>query len=284
MRRFTFFLLMLAPTLAWAQLDEPGWSFVQRFHGGATDSGTILKSDSTVGYAYHPYMNFYAGVPLYFSRPDARVAPGGDSQYINSLGNIYIGLQTPVRSDAAEYTSDVVLILPTGSKDHGLNTGRLTFDWNNTIRRTFGAVTPFANIGIGNTIMDSAYFIRPFTSLGLNGHFEGGATLAIVPSVSIGASAYAVRAANTQRIISRLIDRPFVRGPGPALGRSNRVFETTPEVRVLPDLVHDSGFATWVDATTESDLNFQIGYGRNAAYDYDTIFFGIGYRFGSLIR
>jgi hypothetical protein len=175
-------------------------------------------------------------------------------------------------------------MLPTGSKDHGLNTGRLTFDWNNAIRRTFGSVTPFANIGIGNTIMDTAYFIRPFTSLGLNGHFEGGATLAIAPSVSVGASAYAIRAANTQRVLSRLIDRPFVRGPGPGLGRSERVFEVSPEVRVSPELIHDSGFSTWISATTEADLNFQVGYGRSSAYDFDTLFFGIGYRFGSLTR
>jgi hypothetical protein len=229
-------------------------------------------------------MNFYAGVPLYFTRPDARVAVGGEPQYLNGVGNIYFGLQTPVRNDVAEYVSDIVLMLPTGSKDRGLNTGRFTFDWNNSVRRTFGSVTPFANIGIGNTITDTLFFVRPFTSLGLNGHFEGGATLAVVPSVNLGASAYAVRASNTQRIFSRVVDRPFVRGPGPGLGRSDRIFETTPEVRVAPEFVNDSGFSAWVGATTDANLNFQVGYGRSAAYDYDTLFFGIGYRFGSLIR
>jgi hypothetical protein len=284
MKRFTLFLMMLLPTAAWAQIDNPGWSFVQRFQGNATDSGTILKSESAVGYAYGPYMNFYGGLPLYFTRPDARVSPGGEARYMNSFGNVFLGMQTPVRSEVADYTSDVMLMLPTGSKDHGLNTGRLTFDWNNAIRRTFGPATPFANLGVGNTIMDTAYFIRPFTTLGLNAHFEGGATLAIGPTVNVGASAYAVRAANTQRIFSRVVDHnPFVRGPGPRLGRSERVFEVAPEVRVSPDVVNDKGFATWVNATADK-TNFQVGYGRSANFDYDTLFFGIGYRFGSLNR
>jgi hypothetical protein len=94
-----------------------------------------------------------------------------------------------------------------------------------------------------------------------------------------------VRAANTQRIFSRVVDHtPFVRGPGPRLGRSERLFEVVPLARVEPDLMNDSGFATWIGAATESNLDFQVGYSRSSNFDYDTLFFGIGYKFGSLIR
>jgi len=284
MYRLVFLLIVLLPASAWAQIDRQGFSFIQRFQGNATASATILKSDTTVGYAFDPYMNFYAGLPLYFTRPDAIVAPGGAAQYLNGIGNLYVGLQVPIRNEAANYTSDIVVMLPTGSKDRGLNTGRVTFDWNNTVQRTFGSVTPFGNLGIGNTISDTMFFIRPFTSLGLNGHFEGGASLAVVPQVSVNASAYSVRAINTQRIISRIVDRPFVRGPGPGLGGSGRVFEIMSEIRVLPDVVNDYGFATWIGVNSESNVNFQVGYGRSASYDYDTLFFGLGFRIGTLNR
>jgi len=75
MYRLVFLLIVLLPASAWAQIDRQGFSFIQRFQGNATASATILKSDTTVGYAFDPYMNFYAGLPLYFTRPDAIVAP-----------------------------------------------------------------------------------------------------------------------------------------------------------------------------------------------------------------
>src|SRR5207245_8038180 len=111
------------------------------------------------------------------------------------------------------------VMAPTGSKTRGLNTGRLTFDWNSDLRHSFGPVTAYGDLGVGNTILDSLYFVRPLTSLGLVSHFEGGAVLGVGPMVEVGGSAYSVRATCTQRVISRVVDRPFVRGPGPGLGR-----------------------------------------------------------------
>ena len=284
MRRLAFALLLLSPVSAWAQINQPGWSFSQRFQGISNSSGAILKSDSTVGYAIDPYLNLYAGLPIYFTKPDSVVAPGGQQEFLNGVGNLYVGVQTPIQNEVADYTSDLIVMAPTGSKDRGLNTGRFTFDWNNAFRRTFGSVTPFGNLGVANTITDTLFFIRPFTSLGLIGHFEGGALLSVTPNVGVSGSAYSVRAVGTQRIISRVVDRPFVRGPGPGLGRDGRVFEITPEVRVPGALVNDYGFATWVDVTPQSELALQVGYSRSVPYDYDSLFFSLGYRFGTLRR
>src|SRR5690349_4581902 len=79
LRRLVLALVLLCPASAWAlQInDQAGWSFSQRFQGTSDASGTLLKTDSTVGYAADRYMNVYAGLPLYFSRPDAAVARGG---------------------------------------------------------------------------------------------------------------------------------------------------------------------------------------------------------------
>jgi len=285
LRRLVFVFVLIFPASAWAQIDDrAGWSFSQRFQGTSNASGTVLKTDSTVGYAADRYMNVYAGLPLYFSRPDAAVARGGSPEFLNGVGNLYLGVQTPVRSEVANYTSDIVVMAPTGSKTRGLNTGRVTFDWNNDVRRSFGPVTPYGDLGVGNTILDSSYFVRPFTSLGLVTHFEGGAVLGVGPLVAVGGSAYSVRAIATQRVISRVVDRPFVRGPGPGLGRSDRIFEVTPEVRVPADFLNDHGFAAWVDVKPESDLSLQVGYSRSFPYDYDSVFFGLGFKFGSLRR
>ena len=285
MLRLVLVLVLLCPASAWAlQLDQPGWSINQRFLGTSNASGTIVKSESTVGYTIHPYMILYGGLPIYFSRPDFTVAPGGEPRFLNGVGNLYLGLQIPVQSEVANYVSDLIVNAPTGSKERGLNTGRFTFDWNNNFSRAFGPVTPFGNLGIANTISDTLFFVRPFTSLGLVSHFEGGATLGAAPTVDVGGSAYALRGAGTQRLISRVVDRPFVRGPGPFLGRNGRFFETSPEVRVAANLVNDHGIATWVAVNPQSEVGFQVGYSRSFPYQYDSLFFGVGVKIGSLKR
>jgi hypothetical protein len=147
-----------------------------------------------------------------------------------------------------------------------------------------GPVTPFGNIGLGNTISDTQFYTRPFTSLGLAAHFEGGATVTMAPMVTLGGSAFSVRAAGTQTVFSRVVDRPFVRGPGPALGRDSRVFEVAPEVRVPADLVHDHGFSTWIGLNPDTDYGLQVGYSRSFPYDYDSLYFGINFKIGSLRR
>jgi hypothetical protein len=279
-------VLLLFPVSGWAfQIDNPGWSFSQRFQGTSNDSGTLLKSDTTAGATVARYMDLYVGLPIYFTRPDVTVAPGGNPEFLNGIGNVYLGLQIPIQNEVANYSSDIVVNAPTGSKERGLNTGRFTFDWNNNVNRTIGPVTPFGNVGFGNTISDTAFFFRPFTSLGLVAHFEGGATLALGPIASVGGSAYALRGAGTQRIISRMVDRPFVRGSGPGLGRFDRVFEVTPEVRLASDFVDDHGVSVWVGLIPpESNVNVKLGYSRSVNYEYDSLFFGIGFKVGSLTR
>jgi hypothetical protein len=72
--RLVFVFVLLFPASAWALQIDQTWSFIQRFHGTSYASGTVLKTDSTVGYAADRYLNLYVGLPLYFSRPDAAVA------------------------------------------------------------------------------------------------------------------------------------------------------------------------------------------------------------------
>jgi hypothetical protein len=118
----------------------------------------------------------------------------GSPEFLKGVGNLYVGVQTPVHSEVADYTSDIVVMAPTGSKTRGLNTGRFTFDWNNDLRHSFGPVTAYGDLGVGNTILDSLYFVRPF------------------------------------------------------------------------------------------NLSFQVGYGHSFLYDYDSVSFELGFRFGSLRR
>jgi len=53
---------------------------------------------------------------------------------------------------------------------------------------------------------------------------------------------------------------------------------------VPADFLNDHGFAAWVGVKPESNLSLQVGYGRSFPYNYDSVFFGLGFGFGSLRR
>jgi hypothetical protein len=163
----------------------------------------------------------------------------------------------------------------------------MTVDWTNSFSRTFSSVTPFASAGLANTVSDTAFFIRPFSTLGMIGHFEGGATYAFTPAVSVSGSAYAVRGIGEQRIISKVIrDLPTPAATTAATavrrldGERNRVFETQPETVAQAEIINDHGFSTWFAVNANPVVDFHAGYSRSVSYAYNTLFFGVGFRIG----
>jgi hypothetical protein len=91
------------------------------------------------------------------------------------------------------YSSSLEGTAPTGD-EAVVSAGRTTVDWTNRFSHTFSAVTPFASAGLANTVFDTSFFVRPFTSLGIVSHFDGGAKLRVSQAIDVGASAYALRA------------------------------------------------------------------------------------------
>src|SRR6185436_6359611 len=76
-------------------------------------------------------------------------------------GNVYGGFRLWLDSPAVNYVSNLVVTAPTGDKDRGFSTGRVTADWTNSFSRKFSSITPFADAGIANTISDTSFFVRP---------------------------------------------------------------------------------------------------------------------------
>ncbi len=198
-------------------------------------------------------------------------------------------------------------------KDLGLTTGRVTVDWNNYFGRDFGPVRPFANVGIANTVSDTPYFVRPFSTLGTVGHFEGGASCRVFRFVRIGASLYDILPTGEQKVYSRVVHRGAAtgvvpgggvvmalgtgqgagsgtgtdtgQGTGPGTGQGmgpgiNRTeFETQSETIGGSDLTRDNGYSAWLNVSPVRNVFFQAGYTRSVVYRYDTFTFGIGLNF-----
>src|SRR5215468_9770393 len=266
--------------------DGPGWSFSGRFQGSSNSSGLVMKADPSLGYSFSRTFQTYVGLPFYFVKDSSTTATTSTTPtsngFMNGLGNAYLGFHIGVNRDAVNFASNVEATAPTGDKDKCLSTGRATVDWTNSFSHSFSSVTPFASIGLANTVSDTSFFVRPFTSQGLVSHFDGGAKFSLSQFVDVGASAYGVRAAGQQRIISKLLKRQATTSAPASSPTTDKksVFETSGETVGTADLANDQGVSAWLGAHAGSKLNFQAGYTRSAGYDLNTLFFGVGFRVG----
>src|SRR5206468_453588 len=269
MRLACAIVLVMGLVLPAKAQDERGWSFSGSFSGSSNSGGTVMKTEPVLGYAVNNHFQTYIGLPLYFvnlsATPSTMTVPStSTSGFENGIGNAFVGFRYSVQNDVLNYTSTLELAAPTGDKSRGFSTGRVTADWSNRFSHRFDSFTPFGSFGIANTISDTAFFVRPFTSLGLVGHFEGGGSYDISRYFRVSGSAYAVRAAGDQTIISKVL-RKGSTSIGSSSGSSSghgkdRVFETQAETVVPADIANDHGVSTWVSVSPHSDVDFHVGY------------------------
>jgi hypothetical protein len=266
MRQVLVILMLVLPPGAMAQ-EGRGWLFEQRLQGSSNSSGLVLRSDSSAGYRFNDHFDVYAGVPVYFVRDSP-----GETGTVTGLGNVYAGGAFTWSGDSATFISDLVVTAPTGDSSKGFSTGESSIDWGNTLLGSFGPMTPFISGGLANTVSDTSFFVRPFSSSGVVMHYEGGALWGFSSLAGIGGSVYGVRASGEQQVVSRTIS-----GTGRAGSRSfERVVRT-----VLPaDTANDHGFSTWFTLTPQQSVDFQLGYSRSVPYSLNTVFFGMTFRVG----
>jgi hypothetical protein len=250
-------VLFAVPVLA--EEDGQGWTLSGRFQGSSNSAGLVLKADPTVGYSFSRHFQTYFGLPAYLvNNSSSTLTTTTTSGFMSGLGNAYVGFRLGVDNDAVNYSSTLEATAPTGDKAKGF--------------------------GLANTVSDTSFFVRPFTSLGIVSHFDGGAKFSLSQFVDVGASAYAVRAAGQQTIISKIFKNasttPTSSASTTAGSGKSRPFENGSEVVGSADLANDNGFSTWLAAHAGSKTDFQVGYTRSAGYDLNTLFFGVGFRVG----
>jgi hypothetical protein len=257
--------------------DGKGWSFSGRFQGSSNSDGLVTKADPTIGYSLNTHVQTYFGVPFYFVNASSTATQQVTNGFVSGLGNAYVGMRFKADGDALKFSSIIEGTAPTGDRDKGFSTGRATVDWTNIISYKINRLTPFGSGGISNTVSDTAFFVRPFTSLGLVSHFDAGTTLQIAPLVHVGASVYAIQASGEQRIFSKIKGS----GSSASLQKSNRPFETATETIGSSNLTDDHGLATWVGIRAGSSADLRFGYTRSMGYDLNTLTFGIGFHLGN---
>lgn len=263
--------------------DDGETILLMRFSGTNNDPGWLFKLDTSAGYRFNRHFEITAGLPVYFVQlPDDTSGDGFDSKA--GIGNVYVDFRIMAESSGFYFSSSLRGAAPTGNKEYGFSTGRVTVDWHNYFEYSAGMWTPFGSAGIANSISDTHFFTRPFSSFGIVGQFEGGLWFDPAWWIGFGGSAYAVVPSGEQEIYSRVIqsEEPLTEEGVPEY-RRRRIHETVSYTIVEAESARDHGYSAWVDFYPILDVALEFGYSRSVFYEYNTLFFSAQFDLAGMI-
>jgi hypothetical protein len=258
--------------------QEDGVTAYVQFGGTTNSLGQIYAINSSIGYTFTPHFGVDVGLPMYFVNGSPSTA-GAISD--SGIGNPWVDVRWKFLNPTLSYGSVLMGSAPFGDSKLGLGTGRATFDWTNRFEHSFSAVTPFLEAGLSNTTTDSQLFLRPYTTLGMNGHFRGGVDVKPWKRVSVGGSAYEILPFGNQTVFSRVDQSPNLSGPGASHGRT---FQNSQQITGTATIADDNGFSTWVDVSPNPCVDAELGYTRSVHYDLNSVSFSLGFNLGRMIR
>lgn len=267
--------------------DSRGFTFYERFQGSVNTLGAVNQLDTSVGYKFNSHFGIDGGLPVYFvhasSSATGTTATGTTSpSSSNGIGNVYGQARLTFANPVLNYESTLTGTAPTGDKASGFSTGHATVDWSNYFDHSFSSLTPFATFGLANSVSDTMFFVRPYTTYGLVTHVEAGVRYRLVRSLSVGASLYDIAPSGQQTVISRIV-KPS-QGSATSSRQGHGAFETASVTTGSSDIAKDHGISVWLQVQPVKTLGFYGGYSRSTQYSLDTVFFGVSLNLGSAIR
>lgn len=290
------FALLLAQcalaAIACAQTPDRGFTAIESFQGELNSSEKLMKFDSNIGYDFNKHFGVFAGIPFYIANTPATSAtatttasPGGT---VSGIGNAYLGFALRAPSPILNYVASVTANAPTGDTSKGLSTGRVTVDWSNHFDKSFNRLTPFFDVGLGNSVPDSALLTRAFTSLGGVSHLQEGAEFDLAHHFSVGGSGYQVFPFGNQKVFSKVSNSG---GPGSGgaggnatSGKGHGSFQDQ-FLSSGTGLTRENGVSTWVALEPAKHLwRAELGFSRSITFDLNSFSFNLGLNIGKMLR
>jgi hypothetical protein len=264
-----------------AAQDDRGLTSHVEFGGTSDSDGEVYELQSNVGYTFTKHFGMDLGVPVYFVSASSSTSTSTTSGTSDKgIGNPSVDLRWKFPNAKLNYGSVVTGSAPLADSKKGLSTGRATFDWTNRIDRSFSMVNPFFEVGLSNTTSDSRLFVRPYTTLGLNTHFQAGASFDVWKSISVGGSMYDIVPFGNQTVFSRVTGTS---GSG-AGGSHGRNFQTNQQTTGSADIAKDDGFSTFMDFSPNSYMDAELGYTRSIHYALNSVSFSVGFNLRRLLH
>ena len=276
----TMIALLAASTAAYPQSgnEQKGFTEFETIQGTFNSDSRLMKFDSTLGWDFNKHFGVFGGVPLYFtSTPASTTITGGATTTTpasshNGMGNAYLGMAFHASNPAIDYSGVITAYAPTGSTADGLSTGRAAVDFSNRFAHSFKKLTPFVEAGGSNTVPDSTFTTRPFTSLGAIAHLEEGADYQVIRRIYAGASGYQIVPFGNQKIFSR------VNG-----GKGKNPFDGAAEASGS-GLTRENGFNAWVGFEPSRFWRAEIGFTRSTTFDLNSLAFNLRFNVGRMLR
>jgi hypothetical protein len=251
------------PVATKTAVEEKGFTWTETYEGSGNTDGFITDINSTVGYIFDEHFSMDMGVPYLFIRPSSSKT---GTTSVAGMGNPYLGLRYSRKGPSLDFSTSLNGAAPAASSAKGLSTGRVTFDWDNHFAHEFGLFTPFFDVGLANSVPDTRFLHRPYTSLGKLAHFEGGSELDLGDKFSVSASGYYILPWGPQQI--------FVRGkkssPGSTKGGAS--------------LTRDDGINLGLDYNLTRFVDLSAGYSYSAYSAFNTLSFGVELNVASWLR
>jgi hypothetical protein len=264
---------------------SPGWTLGARFEGSVSSDAGVYDLGTALGYNFSHHLGVDAGVPFYFVTVSSSIQqsnPGAVSGV--GIGSFFTDLLLTYPNRSLNYSSAIHLTAPTGDTKKGFSTGHATWNFNNHFDHAFGNWSPFIDAGVGNSLMDTRYFTRPFTTFGYNAAFTGGLEYDQGP-FSLQVGAYDVAPWGNQTEFSRVFRCGTATTCGAAGSSHSRGGFTSSNVTTGgAALVRDNGYEAGIDFKPVYYLDFEFDYGRSVPLRLNNYSFGIGINLSSLVR
>jgi hypothetical protein len=263
----------------------PGWTLGARFEGSYSSDAGVYDVGTALGYNFSRHFGMDAGAPFYFISTPTSIKqnnPGAVSGI--GIGSFFTDLRLNYPNPSLNYSANVHLTAPTGATKKGFSTGHATWNLSNHFDHAFGDFSPFIDAGVGDSVLDTKYFHRPFMTFGYNAAFEGG--LEYDPGkFSFSASAYDVAPWGTQTVISRVFRCGSAAKCSSGGATKNRKNFTSSSVSAGgADLVRDNGFNAGIDFKPVNYLDLEFDFSRSVPLQLNSYSFGIGIDLSSLVR
>jgi len=248
------------------------------FNGSVASGSDVYDWTSAAGYVFSKHFSAQLGVPVLFTRGATST---GTTTSNSGIGNAFGQLQFTDKNPALNFGAVATVALPTGSTSNGLSTGRLTADLTGQVAKEISRFTPFLSAGAGNSLFDSRYWLRPYTTLGGVAHFEGGSSFDLGHSFTLSASLYDVAPWGNQKVYSRIVSKSSSTG---GTSKHGRVYLDNGVTKGGASIDRDNGFNSDLDFSPWKYVDFDFGYSRSVHFQTDIFSFSVSFNLTPLVR
>lgn len=248
--------------------ESHGFTLFEEFRGSTSNQGQFTILDTSVGYDFNRHVGIDVGVPYYFFRATPNLVPGERHFWDNTVGDPYADVRLTFENRVLNYATVVTVAVPV-AETGAFSTGRLGVNWFNHFDRPIGRLTPYANVGISNGLLDTRLVSQPFRifdsfrSLGFLVDGEAGMTFRVANRLIVGGSYYTLQPSGSQKVFAANGIQNFLLPSGTGSSAS--------------DFTHDRGYSAYLRFNPTRFMYIEPAYVHSLKLNQDAATLTVGF-------